>query len=245
MNEHFNALVMHPDLNSRAILKQGISNIPAFDKVIPVKTIREGTAALVVEQPRYDIVFISARFGKDDVTGFLHEAQRTKRGKSLAYVVIVKAGSQEAGDVTGNIISGADGILCEPYSVDNIKEASEFAIQVRRERKRQVMSNVFDLLIRELAKEVDRAALLEKHGRRSDNCKKRLEKMALPLRQLDEEQLALYHELAVEIFSALNGPQVSLYEGPSNRLRQRMLEKLEERKEDTSGAEWIEDLTSA
>jgi len=209
LDQTYDALVLEPELNARALLKQCIYSLGQFRRIVPARDFVEAKSLFLNGESLPCVVYVSTKFGSAEVMNFIGHAKEQGVGKQSRFVVVLKKEDQTQTSVAQNLISGADALLCEPFSMESVRTTSSFAMQIRSERKREVMTSAFGLLIDEMIADINRLAAIEKTGRRAENVRARLKSLAAPLKSLTPEWAALYQKLAVETLLRVKAPAVA------------------------------------
>ena len=127
-------------------------------------------------------------------------------------------------------MSGFDGFLFEPYSVDNLLEITQIAARVRKERSRAREEAALKLLISDLMNQIDLVAYLKQMQSESGRAMKKLRDTSAMLKTLAPESFELYQGLAIDLFEQAPLPkkvfQRKQYSGASSRVKKKMEDKL-------------------
>jgi DNA-binding NarL/FixJ family response regulator len=225
----YDAVIIDPDMTTRARLKQVCGSVVNFGKVVPSNScfdMLENARA----DGRYDVEFISHHIPQEQTPGFIKEAKTTPGGQDAAYILVLPTRDQGSGDVAQAMIIGADGVLFEPYSVDILVEITLLAAKVRRERRAARDEATFKFLINDLIQQIDMIAYSKSCGYETGPAMKLFRQACSVLPAIDPDSIEIWYKTAVDLFEAAPIPSSLLqrkkYGGASNRVRQRMSEKI-------------------
>lgn len=221
------AMLVDDDLQGRANLKQAALAVPTIRKFRLMNTLEDTLTRLDSTEP-CDVVFVSSEFGDAAVEEFLANAQRTFRGAHCSYVIVLKANAQHQVAVASAMLGGADAFLAEPYSVDRMSEIANIACNVKLNNMRARKRAAISLLISNIMKEFDKLSTYMSRGFNVDRAKKKFIEACSTLKRMQHDSLAVYCDLAIELFENATLPPVIGYGGVSNRVRQRLERKLQE-----------------
>lgn len=221
------SLVIEADAINRNRVKQAMMALPLFGKCIMGGSIPDAKSRLP-ELDRIDIVFISDKIETSVIGSFIEELKKLPKSQDAAFVLIV-AGSRNSNLAEG-FLNGADGILSEPYSVDTLKEITELAERVKKQRERIRAELGIQLLLKDLVHQVDNVASVQQGGLDPTRQLKKLEEIADAIEKLDPDLQQRYLMLAIEEFQKVPVPEApklkEQYKGVSNRVKARLEKKL-------------------
>lgn len=227
--QKYDAMLIDPDIGSRMRLKQATTAVTNFGKVGQVSSLREGFDRLKVGD-RCDVFFISHKFELEEITAFVKNAKAITQGQDAAYIVILGGKDQSSSTVAASVMSGFDGFLFEPYSVDNLREITEIAARVRKERARAREEAALRLLISDMMNQIDLLSYLKQTQGESGRAMKKFRESCAMLRTLSPESFELYRGLAIDMFESAPLPkkifQRKNYSGASSRVKKKMEDKL-------------------
>lgn len=222
MVNKFNALIVDPDIQARMRLKTATAAVGNFGLVAQHGELKQGLSALSAE-PGTDVVFISTRFSRDEVTEFVKTARGVRNSQDCAYVLLLSQGKQEASLIACGVLEGLDGFLFEPYSAESLLEITRIAATVKSERSRVREQVALRLLLREAMAQIDLVAQLRKAGSGAAISARALQETCGVLRTLEADSLATYFEVALEEFEKVSPPKSTksdkIYTGASKRAR--------------------------
>lgn len=227
MNQKFSAWVIDRDMDARMRLKQATNSVPTFGQVKLVNSLEDSQKGLE-QSPHVDVIFMSHRFGQDQITDFIRKAKSTKGGMDSAYILVLQTADQDSNTVAQNVLIGADGFLLEPYSVDNLVEITALADRVKRERSMEREQAALKFLVEDVIKQVDRVAFIKSCGFDVGRNLKKLKDMCSVFYDLQSESKEVYYEIAIDLF--MNAPlpvtPQKNYKGVSDRVKKKMEAKL-------------------
>lgn len=227
--QKYDALLIDPDIGSRMRLKQATTAVTNFGKVGQVSSLKEGLDRLRVGE-RCDVFFLSHKFTTDEITSFVKNAKGTAQGQDGAYIVILGGKDQSSSTVAASVMSGFDGFLFEPYSVENLLEITQIAARVRKERSRAREEAALRLLITDMMNQIDLIAYLKQTQGEGGRAMKKLRETCAMLKSLSPESFELYRSLAMDLFEQAPLPkkvfQRKAYSGASSRVKRKMEDKL-------------------
>ena len=214
-------LIFDPDQKSRMRLKTSTTSVEYFESVIPCGSERE-TLSWVDRQDRVDLIFISEKIDPDIIERFINRVKDSAKGIECIFVV-VKASPTGGIPISEALCRGADGILCEPFSVDNLVEVVELAERIGREREEVRAKISMTLLVTDIINQIDAAAYLSANGCRPRTLFKSLQNLARRVREIPNERIDIYFDIVFKLVSS--APPMSeqlatkIYRGASDRVR--------------------------
>jgi len=214
-------VIFDPDKKSRMRLKTATTPIAYFETMIPCGNQRE-TLDWIDREDRVDIVFLSERIDSEVIENFIAQVKNSAKGVDSIFVV-VKSSADGGIPVSEALSLGADGILCEPFSVANLVEVVELANKIARERAGMRARITITLLVTDLVNQIDAAAYLVKQGYRPKTLIKSLHKLGERIREIKDEHLDVYFEVVTKLVSATKPMNrdlaTKIYRGASQRVR--------------------------
>lgn len=227
--QKFDALLVDPEIQSRMRLKQATTAVPHFGKVHQVNELREAQGKLAGNE-RCDVVFISRRFEMETIISFIKTAKSTPQGQDSAYILVLGAKDQDSSTVAASVMSGFDGFLFEPYSVDNLLEITQISARVRKERSQAREEAAMKLLVTDLLNQVDLLSYMKTVKSDPTRVFKKLRETTAVLKTLSPESVDVYYRVALDMFENAPLPtkifQRKNYGGASSRVKRKMEDKL-------------------
>jgi len=228
------ALIIIEDVERRARLKLAIHHdqycgLPTFGKVHAVNTLNDGFNKLTSD-PGYDLILVSDSFRKDKIEEFLEDVQALREEK-FGFIIVLTSNEQEKVAVADNLISGADAFLCEPYSVDMLREITEIAERVRRENQEKRIICGAELVVDVASKEIDHRAKRLLLGKPDRPFSKKIKRAFRMFKGLSEDaQSDFYKTIMNATEKSSPGQKPSGYDGASERVRMKLEEEEKPRK---------------
>lgn len=222
------ALFVSPELESRIRFKQTALSSHLFHSVQLGSTLSEGLQRLA-NSSNVDVVYLSARFDQSVIKSFLERGKGSKQGEDSSYLVVFSDNRErQKQDVASLIIEGADGFFSEPYSVEELVQATEMAYRIRRDRLSLRQHAAVKMIVESTLDATDRAAALVRAGRIPEIAFKGLREINKTLSHLSPDLIAYYYEVLVDTFIAVPAPVAAdlQYSGGSDRVKQRLIKKL-------------------
>jgi DNA-binding NarL/FixJ family response regulator len=228
--KRFQCIIIDPELPSRMKLKSAATSAQNVGTVHAVNGY-EAAAPYLTDSEEVDVVFVSGAYEKHVLTEIIEVGKKTPQGQDAAFVVVLKNQTDSSSEVGSYMILGADGILSEPYSVDQLDRITKLSVKIRAERAEERQRIALTLMINDVIQQIDLLACLKASQCELGTSIRAFREMCGPLHALTDAQLEIYLSLAVEEFSKAPLPQrsftASSYTGVSRRLRRRMESKIE------------------
>jgi CheY-like chemotaxis protein len=229
VDKKYDTIIIDPDLDSRMRLKQAMTAVYNFGKSHQVVSLDEALSRLRGSD-NCDVIFISYRFEQKEVAQFIKNAKETKNGMDAAYVLVMKTKNQDTSTVAQNVMSGADGFLFEPYSVDLLLEITQLSAKVKVERAATREKAAINLLVQDVIGQIDQVSYIKSCQIDIGASMKKLRDLCAVFQGLDAEKLNLYYESALKCFEDAPIPknvfQHKKYGGVSSRIKKKMEEKI-------------------
>ncbi|MBX7143814.1 MAG: hypothetical protein K1X79_05135 [Oligoflexia bacterium] len=227
--QKFDAILVDPEIQSRMRLKQATTAVPHFGKVHQLTELREAQNRLAGSE-RCDVVFISRKFEMENIISFIKTAKGTGQGQDSAYILVLGAKDQDSSTVAASVMSGFDGFLFEPYSVDNLLEITEISSRVRKERSLAREEAAMKLLVTDLLNQIDLLSYMKTMKSDPTRVLKKLRERTAVLKTLSPESSDIYYRIALDMFENAPLPtkifQRKNYGGASSRVKRKMEDKL-------------------
>lgn len=225
----FDAYIIDPDLDSRMRLKQATTQVVYFHQVLQASKFKECLDKIVSTNKRVDVIFISYRLNSDEAKVFIQEAKNTPAAQDAAFVMILRQQDQESAAIASQVLSGADGLLFEPFSVDQLTNITTLAAKVRKERSSAREEAALKFLMTDIINQIDQIAYLKACEYETAPSVKKLKDMCLVFQTLSEESKQIYYQVALDGFEAAPLPKLVFqrkkYSGVSSRVQKRMEKK--------------------
>lgn len=231
-DDRYNILIVDSDSLSRGKLKQVALALTSFNKVTAVASLAEGLSKTETPE-QIDIVVISNRFGEEDLSRFVQEAKKTRRGKEWAYMLVLQSVEQQNQVIAGGVLNGIDGFLFEPYSAENMREMAEITAHVKLRNEASRKKAAMAMILKEILGHLDAVAFFRSCRRESAVATRKFRESCAALKSMKDENYEAYVETAIEIFGSANLPASKAYSGVSQRVREKLeakdIEDLERR----------------
>jgi len=225
----FEAVIIDPEMATRMRLKQMCASVVNFGKVTPTGTFNEGLQKCNGDQ-RIDVVFMANRLGQEGVADFVKQAKASTHGQDAAYILVLSANNSDGGTIAQSMMIGADGVLFEPFSVDQLVEITGLAARVRKERSGAREEAALRFLLQDIMTQINLIAFSKSCGFETGTAVKHFKQVCSVLSTLEGESIERYNRLCVDMFEEAPMPKELLarkkYGGSSSRVKKKMAEKI-------------------
>jgi hypothetical protein len=164
-------------------------------------------------------MFLTHRFKKEAVTAFIEEAKTTTIGADCAYILVLNPREQNASTVATSMMTGTDGFLCEPFSVNSITEIVKIAEKVKLENAIKRLRAATSLILDNAMAEIDSRAQKIFDGDIHMPYPQKLKNAIQLFSSLDEHEKEAFREVMLETFSQAPPRPDIAYKGASKRVR--------------------------
>lgn len=229
----YDAFIVDPDSGGRLRLKGAVGDAHTFGEPHCFANFDSAQIELIAGKP-CDIIFLSARFPREDLIDYIGRARSTTAAKDVSFVLVFGSDEDVNTTISRGIMAGFAGFLVEPYSVATINEMGDLAMQLKNRRIEERERVGYELLIKELIGLVNMRAMFKARGYDAPLVHKALRETAATLKAFSEKALYKYFQCAISMYqdekhvSSRKIPEV--YEGTSKRLQKRneqdLLDKL-------------------
>ena len=224
----YDAYLVDSDLDARMRLKQATTSVSSFGKVVQASKLKECIDRLKAGD-KADVIFISYRFDREEVMTFIADAKQIPNSQDAAFILVLQTKDQQSSTIANNVLSGADGFLFEPYSVDQLVEITALAAKVKKERSAFREEAALKFLLSDVMNQIDQIAYLKSCEYETGPSLKKFKDMCTVFRALQGESLASYFKIVVDVFEEAPLPkkifQRKKYAGASSRVAKRMEKK--------------------
>ncbi|MCB0343826.1 MAG: hypothetical protein KDD66_01845 [Bdellovibrionales bacterium] len=235
MHRKFNALIIDPDLESRARLKTAAhheqqSGAQSFGAVFAVNSLRDGLVFLQNGR-KADVVFLSHRLDHEEMVEFIDGAKKTTVGEDCAYIRVLKPSDKKAEKVAEQLLEGADGMLYEPFCVADLTIIVKIAAEVKRQNAIRRLSAATALLLGNAIEAIDYRAAALSVGAEHMPYPTELKHAFRMFKDMPKEEEAAFYDVVVERFISIKTPPPKPkinYAGASKRVKTTLTEKLKE-----------------
>lgn len=192
------ALIVDPDGSSRMRLRAAIGAIPSFKHLEQSQSILQALSTMNSEAEELTVIIIASSFGTTVINEFFEKAKETKRGSPSARILKLDVDSQNAEDISKGIFQGADGFLCEPFSVVALSETTKIALDLFGQRKRERMEAAITLIIEDLTRMLDQIALNLSDGKPPGAPIVKLRNLGTTAKGLEEDLHPFFQDLMIK-----------------------------------------------
>ena len=216
----FTSILVDPNVENRDFFKTAVRALPDFGDIYSCGQPSEALAKLETRSKPWDLLFFSYRISADEVTKFFSQFQGSQFAKETAVVRIFKMGEASGEKIDAMIALGFNGILCEPFSGDGLKECAKQSIKLRlngtKIRIAVALKGILPVVLKEVANNGGKIEKLlgNQHKELSDGCKS--------LRELAAFAGSDYDAIINEVFDNLKKHDKEEYAGVSSRLKSRI-----------------------
>lgn len=224
-----NAIVVDSCSDTRMRLKYATAEVPFFKEVVLFSSLAE-VEKRVTSETEYQVVFLTDRFAEEELIHFVRHAKDRVQTRDAAFILSLNSSEDAEKKTAESLLTGFDGCLVEPYSVDALTDITEIAARVKKERSEEREKIAIGILVKDIVAHVDRIAYIKSCEVDVTNVLKKLRDKNNAFASFNEDMLNLYYQVAIELFSEgkvkaiLNDKQQ--YHGTSERLKKRMAEKI-------------------
>ena len=236
MSLNLKAFIIDSDSTSRLMLRQVMTTIPDFKMVLQFSSPTEALNSLSASSA-VDVAFISYSLGKQIVKNFIDQAKNSPAGQDTAYVIILQNQAEGKALLAEIMMNGGDGILCKPFSVEQLREITHLSLRVKKERFENREKAALSLLVPEIAKQLDLVCSIKLSGIQPESSFRVLKEQSQKIIQRGEASFEIYSSiLKAHMKSATPPPPIAqkfkVYTGASRRLKAKMEKKMVEKLSD-------------
>jgi CheY-like chemotaxis protein len=145
-------LIVARNMERRKRLRQVLGHEQNLGEVVGVSD-PKAALELVSEKKRYDFVFVSTDFSREDTINLISETRKKCEHNSTKKVIFVEVLNPEEADekrIAESMTIGFHGFICEPFSVDSVKEIAALADKVSRKETFLRLRAATGLVLRDL-----------------------------------------------------------------------------------------------
>lgn len=227
----FDAIIVEPDIGARERLKLATTALPEFRKVVPVKSFNECVLNYSRTRPPWDVVFVTFRLGRQEALAFCAEARSFDSFQDCAFILVLKSNDVSDSDIATSVAGGVDGLLCEPFSAEGLRECTKIAIMVKVNNGKQRVKVALGVVIPLMLKMIEtKSALIaneamEKDIDTSDPALKyeldNLQATCGMIKEISQYAGRSYEDIIREIFKEFEDSTAHRrqYSGPSKRIQ--------------------------
>ncbi len=223
--EYLSALVIEPNSTKRGYLWQATRSEPRFYRVNGTKSLPDALEILK-EGKKFDVILLPGHEENKSLEHFLLEAKKTTGGIESAYVIVTTAGEKDRERIANFLLSGFDGFLFSPYSVNNLKDVAVIAAKVKRKFESQRKKAALQILLPSISQSLDNYALaLQNKSTNLEEKKKEFKDSVEPIEEIALEFPIEYLDLITEIFETASPREIPSYRGASQRVKAKLSNK--------------------
>ena len=227
--ETFDALVIDSDLDARMRLKQAMSSVAAFKSGAQYGKLNEALMRLESSPVPIGVIFISFRFDTEETMKFISKAREITSSQDAAFIHVKRSEDQQSTAVAASVLNGADGLLFEPFSVDQLVEITILASRVKKERSTAREEGALKFLLTDVLGQIDQLAFLKSCDYETGPTLKKLKDSCAVFHTLTPESKLIYLNIVSDVFETAPLPKVEFqkkkYGGVSSRVAKRMEKK--------------------
>lgn len=227
--QYFDSFIIDTDLEARMRLRQAMTSISSFKNAVQLGSIRDSIKKLETTFSPVDVIFISYRIDEAEVQQFISIAKNTVCTQDAAFILIKNSNDQNTSSIAASMLAGADGLLFEPFSVDQLVEITTLANKVKSDRSSAREAVALKFILSDVINQIDQAAYLKAMEYETAQCMKKLKDMCSVFQSLSPDSILTYQKLAIEAFESAPIPkmvfQKKKYVGNSSRVQKRMEKK--------------------
>lgn len=223
------SLIIDSDLNRRMLLRQAATNVASFRTVQQLGSLNEATRKFS-DGEAFDVIFISCRFDNEQVRPFIKQAKEMPAGADAAYVLVLETNDPGTAALATNVLTGADGFLIEPYSVDQLEEITVLAGKIKKERRASREKIAIGMIVQDIIAQVDKMSYIKACKMDPAGAQRKLQELCGMFKTMEPETLSTYYDLALEAFESAKVGSVDVgvkqYKGASSRIKKKVEEKI-------------------
>ena len=213
----------------RVRLKTATQAVPFLKSVVLLPSLSDARYVLEQPGPDIDIVFLSERLAHEELLTFAKHAKENARAQDSAFILLLSGTTKDdSTKAAQSLLSGFDGCLAEPYSIDSVTEICQLSTRLKRERRETREKAAITFLLRDVMKQLDRLAYVKSANIDVGDTIKRLKEACVTFTSFDGESMQRYHEIATELFELAQpaAPGGANYRGVSRRIKQKMATRM-------------------
>lgn len=221
-------ILIHPVTEVRMRLKAAAVSVQEFGKCVHSSSLEEARRKFESEEefPICDIVFVSYHYPLDEITNFIESSKTIVKTQDATFILMMEQGAKSNAEMGQVLLSGPDGFLFEPYSVDQLVDITKTAARIRRERSSAREIAALKLILKDVAKNVDTYWLMRRLQYDGEMARARLRDSCSSLALLTPEAFEIYRRLLVDAFDLAVVPPLPTnlvtYTGMSDRARKKV-----------------------
>ncbi len=230
MIQYQSALIVEPDESRSSLMREvlsGSGQVSRSELSTDVCTAKQALA-----RTSFDLIFISHLLTEEDLLDFHDSLLEQKWSSSCTVMLLTPTTQQKRTDLLTRIVGKAHGILCEPFSVETLRESLIVAEQVRAQEEKKRSAGLIEVALVDAMTYIDAKSMLLNKGFDKIYSPGAVKKLQTTLQSLFRQYPELFLNTVVESFSALAQksiiPRPTSYTGVSKRVKEKMQKKLKE-----------------
>ncbi len=234
--EQLTLLLVDNDIDSRMRLRHAVSTVQAFGEAVQVNNLEDARQRLDSEITKYDVVFLSYEFPRDQLSKLVTQGKNLHGGSDAAYVMLFAGNEDRNKCIAEGLLAGTDGFLFEPFSIEDLVDVTKLAAKVKLQRAAARQMMALDFIVKDFVRLIDVYSRLTMMGCDVTKARARVQRMSDTVKSFEPEVQQAFLQSLVEMFMLQPTPdpvfQRFKKEGiRSMRLRMRLAENLTEKKE--------------
>lgn len=218
------AIIVNPDAYKRMLLKQATTLMSELQRVYQAASFREAVARIENLEAPCDIIFMASDMDPVESEEFIEKCLILQNARDAAFIMVLDSKDQSAGNVAQNLLSGANGILMAPFSVEDLSNVIAISTLVKKQRALARQKQALRILIDEMINKLDAIWYNYCSAQPAGLAVRELKAAAAVLQGLSEDEMTLYYELAADMFDEVPVPpvipkKVEVYVGASSRVK--------------------------
>ena len=225
----YRAIGVDTDMEARIRLKTAAQSMHQFQSIVLCPSTTEAMHEIKGGEKIYDVVFLSERLKDEELKLFIKDTRQLSPTQDAAYVLLLAATENESAKTAQSVLTGFDGCLMEPYSVDSLLQITELAARIKKERSDTRELGAIQLLLQDVMTHIDRIAYIRSCKMDVGGTVKRLKESCAVFSTFNEHCVDTYYESACDLFEEApcnSFGEKTAYKGVSKRIKQRMVKRL-------------------
>lgn len=221
------ALIIHPNPYKRALIKQATMMMGELERVYQASSFVSALSRIETIEGSCDLVLSASELDPVEGEEFIQRVLEFRAARDAAFIVILDKNDQSIGSVAQTLLSGANGILMTPFSIEDISNVVGIAAVVKKQRASARQRQALRLVINGIIKKLDLIWYNCCYDLPMGFALRDLRAAASLLPGLSEEELGVFFELATEMLGELPPPpviekKVGGYRGASSRVKKKV-----------------------
>jgi AmiR/NasT family two-component response regulator len=218
------AIIINPDAYKRMLLKQATTLMSELQRVYQAPSFREAVARIENLEGPCDIIFMASDLDPVDSEDFIGKCLILEHSRDAAFIVVLDSKDRTVGNVAQHLLSGANGILMAPFSIEDLSNVIAISTLVKKQRALARQKQALRILIDEIINKLDAIWYNYCNAQPAGLAIRELRSAAAVLKGLSEDEVELYYEIAGKMFDEVPVPpvipkKVEVYLGASSRVK--------------------------